>query len=236
MTRRLKLDGAGNLVDRDGQVFGRLVGVTIDVAEGEGGTTGGERISPQQQSLTSDVAEGLGGGTGEGVPAPPDPIETVWAHYVAVMKPRNKVLDSQARAVIRDALKVATVVECCDAISGCKASAFHMGQNDRARKYNRLSQILKGKRGGRTTREQIDFFLDIAERAGARVGLQSAVTSADPAKISRCKQAVLDARAYPGDGLVVSRGEDAARWLRAEVGIEWDAAARRWRDVPREGA
>lgn len=145
-------------------------------------------------------------------------IERVWAHYVAVLKPRNKDLDSQARAVIRDALKVATEAECKLAITGCSVSSWHMGRDPqtRGKKYNRLTHILKGKRGGRTTREQIDFFIDIAERSGASRGVQSGVTSADPAKISQAKRSVLDAWEFPGDGLVVSRGEESARWLRAQ--------------------
>jgi hypothetical protein len=170
-------------------------------------------------------------------PSAPNPIDVVWAHYVGVMQPRNRELDEQGRKIIREALKVATVEECCGAIDGCKASSHHMGQNDRRRKYNRLSNILKGSaQRNKTTREQIDWFLDVAERAGVRgPGLKSGVTSGERDKISRCKRLVLDALEMPGSPQVVSQGEEAARWLRAQ-GIEWDADARRWRyDLPPEG-
>jgi hypothetical protein len=137
------------------------------------------------------------------------------------MQSRNRDLDDEGRTIIREALKVATVEECLHAIDGCKASAFHMGQNPRRRKYNSLSQILKGKRAagvrstGQTTRERIDFFIDLAEKAG----LPSAVVSADPARVSTAKVEVMDAWLYAGDESVVRRGEEAALWL-AEAGIQ----------------
>jgi hypothetical protein len=233
MRQRFTVDELGRLVDRDGNVLGKLVSLTLESPRAAG-TIGVAVSSGEQQGLEGEQTP-----LAPSEPSMQDPIDVVWAHYVEVMKPRKRELDAQGRAVIREALKVATVEECCGAIDGCKASSFHMGQNEKRRKHNRLTNILKGATGqyrSRTTREQIDFFLDIAEKAGVRSGLQSGVTSADPAKISRCKQAVLDARTFPGDGLVVRRGEEAARWLRAEIGIEWDAAARRWRDVPRQGA
>ena len=141
-----------------------------------------------------------------------DPIAEVWAEYVAVMGPRHTELDPQSRAIIRDALKVATVDECKLAIRACKASAFHMGENDRRRKYNKLAQILKARRGhNETTRDRIDFFLDLA----ARSGVESHVSSGGRVKVSQAKREVLAAWEFPGDEVVVKRGDEAARWLRA---------------------
>lgn len=125
------------------------------------------------------------------------------------MQPRHQGLDAESRKVIREALKVATVSECQRAIDGCRSSDFHMGKNDRGRRYNALSQILKGKRGGRTTRENIDFFLDLAQKAG----LQSGVPSALNEKVRRAKRAVLDAAEFPGDEQVAERGRQAEAWL-----------------------
>lgn len=221
----------GMLVDRDGNVLGRLVSVVLDLAddalpaspdaEGKGGYRGVGVQSPQQTSLSSDVVEDptAGGGAGEGAPRVTvrstlrPQIDAVWEHYVEVMKPRHKELDADSLKIIREALKVATVEECCRAIDGCKASAWHMGQNERRRKYNKVGQILKGRpRQNETTRDRIDFFLDLAEKAG----VQSGVSSADRGKVSRAKQAVLAAHEYPGDASVVSSGEEAARWLREQ--------------------
>jgi hypothetical protein len=67
--------------------------------------------------------------------------------------------------VIRDALKPSrAVVECCDAIDWLRSRAFHMGQNDRRKRYNASVADPQGQARRRTTREQIDFFLDIAEK------------------------------------------------------------------------
>lgn len=139
---------------------------------------------------------------------------SIWAHYVAVMKPRGKLLDPQTRKVINDALKVASEQECVGAISGCAASSFHMGENDRRRKYNQITQILKGKRGGQTTRERIDFFLDLAEKSG----VQSGLPSGDPGRIRRAKQDVRDAHEMPGDDHVVARAKTSEEYL---VGLGW---------------
>jgi hypothetical protein len=130
------------------------------------------------------------------------------------MHPRKSTLDAEGQRIIRDALKVATVQECQRAIIGCEASDFHMKRGRYAQrpgpKHNALSKILKGKRSGRTTREQIDLFLEIADRAGAASG---GVPSADPAKVSQAKRDVLTAWEFPGDDHSVRRGEEAKRWL-----------------------
>jgi DNA-binding transcriptional ArsR family regulator len=157
-----------------------------------------------------------------------DPIAAVHAHYVRVMEPRSDVLGEDDRRIIRDALKVATVEECKRAISGCRSSSFHMGDNQKRKKYNTLSQILRGKRGRQTTRERIDFFLDLADKSG----VQSGVTSADPARVSQAKRDVLDAWEFPNDEHVTRRGREAKDWLVANgVVVEYEENGRptfRW--------
>lgn len=229
MKRRFNLNAQGLLEDRDGNVIGRLTSLTFETKGGlldfgVGGDIGGAK----DPSLTTEQ-DNDDGGVGEGPPAAAEfvkaagellNVDLVWEHYVAAMKPRNKALDNEARKMIREALKVATVAECIRAIDGCAASDFHMGRNARGRKYNSLSQILKAKRAagpratGQTVRERIDFFIDIAEREGA-----GAAPSADPARVRSAKLEVLDAWLYAGDESVVRRGEEAALWL-AEHGIQ----------------
>lgn len=94
-------------------------------------------------------------------------IQKVWAHYVAVMQPRRKELGGEEQAIIREALKVATVDECCEAITKCSQSDWHMGRDRKrkGRKANTLSHILKKRRASdtstaMTTRERIDWWLD----------------------------------------------------------------------------
>ena len=139
----------------------------------------------------------------------PSEADGIWAHYVETMSPRRKDLDADTRKIIDAALKVATADECKAAISGCAKSAFHMGENDKRRKYNQVSQILKGKRGQATIRERIDFFLDIAEKSG----VQSGVPSGGTARIRTAKQDVRDAHEMPGDEHVVRRGREAEEYL-----------------------
>lgn len=218
MKRRFAVNSEGELEDRDGRVIGRLTSLTLEVpADVEmGGYRGGSCSEEKANDDISASATVDEGGVGETSGA----WVEVWAHYAEVMKPRKRDLDPEGRKIIRDALKVATVVECCRAIDGCAASDHHMGRTLGARrKYNGLSQILKAKRGGgpygrqgQTTRERIDFFLDLAEKAG----LPSGVTSADPARVRSAKREVLDAWEYPSDESVVRRGEEAAAWLEQQ--------------------
>jgi hypothetical protein len=153
------------------------------------------------------------------VPAPtllPSPVEEVWATYAKTMKVR-RVMDRDDRQTIVAALKVATVPECQRAIAGCSASDWHMGRDPQTggRSYKQLTQILKGKRGGRTTREQIDFFIEIADKAG--IGSEG-VVPVDPAKLSRAKQAVMTAWEFPADDHHAAAGALAREWL-AEHGV-----------------
>jgi hypothetical protein len=170
MIRRFKLgadpDGTP-LVDRTGVVLGRITSISLDIPpesplwsaeEGEPGDKG-----PRFTSLAKAEEE-------EKHPLPPtptDPVSVVWAHYVEVMQPRRKEVSAEERAIIREALKVASVEECCNAISACSQSDFHMGRNSRSKgkKHNTLSLILKKRRASetsraQTTRERIDWWLD----------------------------------------------------------------------------
>lgn len=222
--RRFQINDAGMLVDREGHVLGRVTGITIDMPErGDiGGLLFDEGNEPPQG--------GVGGAKAAEARFLSEQISAVLTCYVEVMEPRGGMtaMGAEERRIVRDALKVATVDECCRAIRGCAASAFHMGQNERHRKYNRLTQILKGKRGGKTTREQIDMFLDIAEKAG----LQSGNTSADPSRVAQAKREVLDGWEFPHDAGAVERAQRARVWLEQHgVKVETGANGRptfRW--------
>lgn len=159
-------------------------------------------------AATVDVAEGQAA-------LLPGEVDQVWAHYAKTMKPRRTEATEEDRKLIRAALKVATAAECCRAIEGCRASKFHMGENDRGRKYNKLSQIVKGRVGKETTRERIDFFLDLADDA-ARGGK---VTSGDPAVISDRKRLVQRGWRFSDNPGAVREAEMAEEWLK-EHGVE----------------
>lgn len=219
MRRRFSIDEKGQLVDREGLVLGRVVGITIEAVPESvlWGDIGG---STELGEDGTDETGGSGGvldldsfgGHGNSQPDRDTltrAVNAVWGHYVSMHKPRAAAPDGQQRAIIREALKVATVGECKAAINGCAASAFHMGANERRKKYNRISNILKGKRGGKTTREQIDMFIEIAEKSGS----QSHFSSGGDAKVQRAKRDVLDAYEFPGDERAQQRGKEAKAWL-----------------------
>jgi hypothetical protein len=147
-------------------------------------------------------------------PALDEPLD-VWRHYVQAMKPRRESLDDQERRLIRDALKVATLGEVKRAIDGCASSTWHMGQNDKRKAYNKLSQIIRGRRGKETTRERIDFFIELADKAGVS---KSGVQSADPVKVKDNKRRVMAGWEFPNDAIVVRQAKDAENWL-AERGV-----------------
>lgn len=181
-----------------------------------------------------------GGGTSasEGVaPAPPEPslvnrpkeedayaskkkdglsdVDAVLAHFAEVMRPRRKEFGEQERAIVRDALKVASVEELCDCITSCERSDFHMKRGAYAshppgpgRKYNRVSDIFRGRQGTRTTREQVDMFLDRLTSDGG-----GSVPSEENARVRQAKRSVLTAWEFSGDELLVNQGEEAAVWL-----------------------
>lgn len=202
MKRRFTINDSGELVDRDGTVLGRVVGITLDVPN-EGALVGGKGGS--SSSLLNDKEKE--GGVGETNPQLIDEAADVWKHYLEVYpQTRSKDLDAETRKIINAALKVATVDECNRAIDGNKGSAFHQGQNARRKRYTRISHILRGKRSIRTTREQIDLFLDLAEKSGS-------VAAPDDARVSAARRAVLDAIEFPGDEQASQRGDEAEAWL-----------------------
>ena len=99
---------------------------------------------------------------------------------------------------------------------------LYQGANDRGKKYNALSQILKGKKGGRTTREQIDFFIEIADKSGAS---NPGLPSVDQAKLASAKRWVLTAWEYPGNAQAQAASKEATEWLQQHgYAVEYDPA------------
>lgn len=187
----------------------------------------GQADAGGQQLALDGNQDGKSGGEGSEASPPTQPrrnlTREVWLVFKDTMKPRRAEPDADDLKTINAALKVRDVELCKKAIYGCAASDWHMGRDaqTKGKKYNKLSQILKGKRGGKTTGEQIDMFVEIAEKTERKSG----VPSADSARIDRRKQEVRDMHAMAGDPTVVERGQRAEEWLR-QLGItatvEWD--------------
>jgi len=143
-------------------------------------------------------------------------VDRIWAAFVKHMEPTATIAGEEERKIIRAALKVASEDECCHAIEGCRLSNYHMGENPQGRKYNTISHILRGKRGKKTTREQIDMFLDI--RGKAIASGRSVSSSADPAIVGQKKDEVRRGHRLKGSPEAQRNAKAAEKWL-AEQGI-----------------
>lgn len=223
---KVKVRG-GKLYDERRQQIARIVSIELDVEEewfAEAISAVAERLGGKGGAVDvgskETISEGLTVGVGsprEGADrASDEDVGCVWAVYAELMNPRRLTATTDDRRIIRDALKVATVDECVGAVRGCALSKFHMGENDKKNKYNRLSQILKGRRGRETTRERIDFFLDLADKAAQG---ESRFPSADPGVLTAKRLDVQRGWRFKGDSEAVTKAKDAEAWLW-EHGIE----------------
>lgn len=71
-------------------------------------------------------------------------------------------MDDARRKAIRGRLRDGYSVEdLCDAISGCRLSDFHMGQNDRRQSYCDISLICRDA-------QHVDQFIELYERKKAK--------------------------------------------------------------------
>lgn len=159
MKVRFSINENGELADRDGRVLGRLTSLTIEA--GNSGLLVGT----------------IGGGVEvleEGTSSPKAPsrlderVEAIWQHFVSIFDSRAE-LNAQRRRVIENALKVATVEECCRAITGLSRSPHHNGQNDQQRKYLDIRYALRGNgQRGESNAERIAAMGELATAATPR--------------------------------------------------------------------
>jgi len=89
-------------------------------------------------------------------------IEAVFEHWMEVMESPRSKLDSKRREAIQARLRDGySLSDLCDAINGCRASRFHMGENDRHRRYNDIALICRDA-------EHLDSFIETWEEAVRR--------------------------------------------------------------------
>ena len=86
-----------------------------------------------------------------------DVIAEVFAYWQKTMNSPGSKLDDKRRKAIVNALKLYEPRQVCEAILGCSRSVWHMGQNDRHRKFNGLDLILRDA-------EHIDMFVELASK------------------------------------------------------------------------
>ncbi len=70
-------------------------------------------------------------------------VERIFAHWQTVHRHPTAKLDEKRRKVIRTALKAYTEADLCEAIAGYANSPHHMGENDRATRYDAIELFLR---------------------------------------------------------------------------------------------
>lgn len=86
-------------------------------------------------------------------------VQAVFEHWKITMDHKRAVLDPSRQKAISQALRWGYTVDLlCLAIDGCRASAFHMGENQRGQVYDSLTLILRDA-------DHIDKFIKAGEHA-----------------------------------------------------------------------
>lgn len=160
---------------------------------GDGGLLGGDQDSPKKRTPVSEVLDFYDETFGK---------STTWGE--------------DDRREVRAALEIKSVPDLKKAILGNKLSGFHQGENDKGKKYNTLGHIVRGKKGKKTRRENIDYFIEkFEEHKGAGGAVRS---DADPAIVKTRKEEIRRAHRVQGDEEATERARRAVVWLE-ERGI-----------------
>lgn len=195
----------------------RLDLVRIQVYGPAGGLGAAVSGVVQTSLLPTNAVEGIEGSGEEGSDTGRLAVSEVLDFYDETFGVKTKWGEDDRREV-RAALEIKSVAELHKAIVGNKLSGYHQGENDRRKKYNTLSHIIRGKQGKKTRREVIDYFIGIFEQHKGAGG--SVVDgSADPARIRTLKEEIRRAHHLEGDEESQERARRAEAWL-AERGIE----------------
>lgn len=118
-------------------------------------------------------------------PAARGAVDRLFEHWrTAMQKPAAKLSPKRER-LIRARLKEFTEDQLIAAVNGCKGSAFHMGENDRAQRYDSIELIFR-------STEKVEAFLELA-------GQTQATTSGPPDNIEAYKRE-LAARRFAAAG------------------------------------
>lgn len=125
------------------------------------------------------------------------PTERIFAHWVLMLgrNPRRCALGPARRKVIDRALGLYDEDTLLLAVEGCAASAWHAGDNDRARAFNDIELILRDEAhverfaaDGEALRER----LQRRQQRDAEAAKVVPIVPADPVAIAAHKQALAD--------------------------------------------
>lgn len=118
----------------------------------------------------------------------PDRVAEVFDHWRAVMGHPRAKLDPKRRRVIAAALKLYSLDDCKAAIDGCRASPFHMGENDRRERYDGIDLIFR-------SADKIDGFIAKAPASPAVKALTVVRSEPTDDALERARQRLAAQRA-----------------------------------------
>lgn len=218
MTRKAVVDGVEKALDRgtitrekagDSWVYRVDIYYADDAPRSDSGASSEEAKSAQPPA-------------GAPPSTPSKDAQAVFEHWLALcdehdQHPRSREITPSRRRLIDKALKEASVDECKAALTGLFVTDWYS-----ERGYYDMRYVFQTKPGGKSLREQIDHFIDMAEAVGR--GL--AITSVDPETLNRAKAAVLEAHDLSGNETAVARGARAEEWLK-QHGVIVDRSGKR---------
>lgn len=211
MKRRFSVDENGQLVDRDGFILGRVVGITLDVPSDSplnGGVRGGavSGTETKEEKEDPDNSQAVEGGAGGTVMAK---VRALHDAYIEICDPTRKNLSPSRERLYRRAIGEVDLDLAVQALHGLKAWQALKGGD------LQLSRVFQSRPGGRPLGEQIEFF---AKQAPGAAQTSDFVPSETAAVISAAKRDVIYGQTYPGNDLAQRKAKEAEVAL-AKVGI-----------------
>lgn len=206
--RRFTVDDRGWLVDRDGAVLGKVVGITIETPPANVLGVGGKGVISELGTV-EDKKAGRGVGepsTGDGIR---QQVEALHEHVVATLSPKHTALSPSRERMYRKGLAEMPLDVCKQAIEGLLAWQRRKGGD------LNVSRVFQTRPGGSPLGEQIEFFAKQAPSAGAG---SAVVPSEVAASISDAKRNVHRGVAFPGNAMAKRQMEEAKEYLES-VGV-----------------
>lgn len=224
MKVRFKVNEIGQLEDRTGRILGKLESLVIDLPEDviAWGIKGGAVSSPSPTSASpsSPAQDSLLPPEGVGTNQHQSDEEKLWATYQRVIPGGERfTLDDKRKRIIRNALAVRSVEQCCAAIEGLASSPHHNGKNDRRKKYLGIQYALAGK-DNESTDERIDKMAEKATPVSGNVSdVLINVPSAGHEMVRDHMNKVAASLLAPDDANLRSRAEGSEIYLSSTFGI-----------------
>lgn len=224
MRHSYAINERGELADGDGNVFGRVVEIVLELDGDLFALPKGEFLSRENSKEKEKEAFGK-----EKAPSPE--VLEVWGLYSELISSRRRLGIKQRRDIER-ALKVRELETVKQSIVGLSRSPWHNGHNDTGTKYLDIRYALRGNgQRGESNEERIDRMAEVAASSPAPTsatrdrGVQEGQINSLKADIRRCW--VRDARhGTPNDDELQRRDEAIQRLYGFGIMVRLDDAGK----------